>query len=193
MKRFACLLPALLLAALTSNAFADARGVAPKLVLRQLQWQQYGADGGVTGSAADTTYLSGATQDVDTTAVFDAGAVAFPGPTNSGASTGQGILSLIVWGSSATTFVSTDSLFVGVDVSPDGKAWTAGTIYGRIGAPATIAGAVVVPILLDGDASDAGQWLLAPYLRFRVRTDGNTAARMSGLKVGVAFRRWDNN
>ena len=191
MKKF---LTALLAAALCIGVFGTAAAqdrVAPKLKTVQLRWQQYGADGGTTGfSKADTTFLSGATQVVDTTETFDTRDVCFAGPGLSSSATAVGIGRLTVTSSRSNASPNVDSIFVAVDSSVDGLTWTSASAFS--GQLAAVAGDYAAKFVITFDSDDitlanVGQIGHAPKVRFRIRVDGNTAAAMAGAKAFLSY------
>jgi len=176
----------LLLALCASSAFA--LGAPPRVQgLRFGTWTPTGFE-----ASSDTTFISGATQQSDTTEAFNAANVYW----GSMGYDANGVTPVFrVWVSGS--FISVDSVFISVEQSFDKFHWinadpntpavggaAAGETKQALSVPFTWAGATGTVT-----ANPIGHsLLLAPYARFIIRSDGNTAARMAALKANVVYR-----
>lgn len=139
-------------------------------------------------ASSDTTFINGATQTADTTEAFNASFMDW------GANTldPNGIAPVLrLW--VAGDFISTDTVRVIVHQSFDKKYWwvASSTVNAgnqsqgtqqAFGIPFTYQASLGV---ITAPASNA--LIAAPYIRFSIAGDGNTAARMSGTRAWVAY------
>lgn len=84
---------------------------------------------------------------------------------------------------------NTDTLFVAVESSPDGTVWaTNSTFVGMVGTSGDeyISGVVTAGNATQGTTGAATTWM-QPYLRLRVRADGNTNGNFLGAKCYIIY------
>jgi len=150
-----------------------------------LKWRTSAANvAGYVDSLAAS--INGAVQTVDTTAWFSTADFDWQAISTANSATAQGAFR-IAFTSSANT--STDSLFVAVEASSDGVTPCSNTTFiGLVGVSGEeyLSGIVTT----DSDVQStvgAGSIWLQPYLRLRVRADGNTGALFAGGKVKIHY------
>ncbi len=182
---------ALMLALCASSAFALA---APQRV-QGLRFGTWTPQGFV--AEADTTFLNGASANT-ATATFEDTTDAFVTANCDWGSMGydaNGVQPVFrVWVSGS--FVSVDSVFVNVEQSYDKYYWFGASNNAAIGGGPNgfTRQSISVPFIWAGASGSVvnnptGHGVLAaPYARFIVKVDGNTAARMAATKVNVAYR-----
>jgi hypothetical protein len=178
----------------TDTASAQ-RGVAEKFRHKQIYWEQYGPTAGTgNGTKVDTVMFDGAVQTVDTTEAVNTSDWAFWGGNAPAVST-SGICRVGIWCSGDG--IAADSVFTAIDVAPTAKGpWqTGGTFVGGVGA--TSGDDYLTMVLLqevdlnDGVTTVAKLWG-QQWIRFRIRVDGNTAAKMSGARFYLSYPVWEN-
>lgn len=174
---------------------ARARSGEAKWRSKQLFWEQYGPTAGQgNGTKVDTVFFDGATQTVDTTEAVSTEDWAFT-QHNAPVVAASGIarVNIVCSGDG----IDADSLFVAIDVggSKNGPWQTGGTFVGGVGGTA---GNDILSMLLLGDIDDnsgvttASKLIGQPWVRFRVRVDGNTAAKWSGARFIVSYPTWQD-
>jgi len=178
----------------TGDARAQ-RGVAEKFRHQQIFWEQYGPTAGTgNGTKVDTVFLDGAVQTVDTTEAVNTSEWGF-WPRNAPVVAATAICRVGIWCSGDG--ISADSVFVAMDVGATkvGPWQTGGTFVGGV---AATAGDDFLSIVLLEDVDDnsgvttASKLFGQQWVRFRVRVDGNTAAKMSGARFLLSYPAWEN-
>ena len=212
MKR---LITGLLTAALCIGVFgaAEAQSNRYRLVTKQVKFGTWGPTGVVTSSLQDTsqTIFSGAA-DVDTTGPIDISNFAWEllGTVSGPASTVQS--GLKVWIVSDGAMDAVDSVYYGIEHSPDGVHWVrqngllaAGSVAWK-GAQAgqdqdgntgiTVSNAVSFNVSVDADningtsateVAGLGEWYLAPFVRLHIRTDATAGNLIGAARVMVSY------
>jgi len=185
MKRFLGACAVLVAATLAfSAAPADAQSnTVPGTPIR-LNWRTSAANtaGYIDSSTASINGAIGTTGTIDTTVAFSTAGFAWVNGLQG--ATAHGAFR-IAFTSSANT--STDTLFVAVESSPDGTVWcTNSTFVGLVGVSGEeyLSGVVTADNDLQGTAGAGTIWM-QPYLRLRVRADGNTGALFPTAKVWI--------
>lgn len=180
---------ALMLALCASSAFALA---APKRV-QGLRFGTWTPQGFV--AEADTTFLNGAsantatatfedTTDAFVTANCDWGAMGYD-PNNQ-----HPVFRVWISGS----FVSVDTAVVTCELSWDKLNWLSSGAAASYGVGGETKQAIVTPFYWTGTvanvsaASSGNALVIAPYARFIIKADGNTAARQAALRCHVSYR-----
>lgn len=168
--------------------FAASVFAAAPMRVQGLNWGTWTSTG--FDAVADTSFLNGAVQTSDTTDAFNLANVDW-GAMGYDANGTNPILRVWVQGS----FVSCDSIFVRAEQSFDKFLWfgdaASETSNGYGGQNQQ---AFSVPFSASGttggvSTNPSGSGLAwAPFVRFIVRTDGNTAARSAATTVRVAYR-----
>lgn len=193
MKRlFAAMLALVAAMAISSSASAN-----PPIhwTVEQLKWRTQvsgtNAQGYVDSLTASIQGAVGTTGSIDTTVWFPTSKIAVPvdGTTNT---TAQGLFKVWISNPSIGVFTSTDTLFIAMETSPDGVTPIPNTTFSNM--VVTTAGDDGVSLHFQED-SDAGNLnvFCAPYIRFRVRSDGNTGAIVPSAEIRIAFpTAWDN-
>jgi len=185
-------------AGLSSIASAGEDRALAKWKYKTASWEPWGATAGNglcttcgTGAKYDTTFFDGlgTTSTNDTTEAI---------PTNGWAwtagvtpNTASGYLRVFLYQNPPGFAVSSDSLFVAVDTAPTaGGPWIAGTTVGGVGCTT---GEVVqsIMLLIDSDSNagvaTADKLLGAPWIRLRIKGDGNTAAKFPGARIMIGY------
>jgi len=162
---------------------------AATLWTKQAKWALYGPTSGEAGTTADTTFLNGATQVVDTTEVIE-NYIDWPATLNSSpGQSGEIPFMAVDLVSTTGTVISWDSTFVAVDFKlPGSGKWVEGPIIGNYSS----GGGSGVHCVLKADPKNAAgtqhfPWLAGWDFRLRIRTDGNTAARLAGVECYVTY------
>jgi len=180
----------LLLALCASSAFASGK---PKI--QGLSWGTWTPQGFIASS--DTTFLNGANLTTsisnDTTGPFFTNDMdLFPTFGGADANASSPAFKFIV--SPSVANISVDSCFVIIQYSYDGYRWIDGAsvTQGLLGNP-TNNFAFPFAFHRIASASSVAQTTLpwASMFRFIVTADGNTAARMSGVRASVGYRQAD--
>ena len=132
---------------------------------------------------SSTASINGALQTVDTTEwiptqEFDLTGVG-AGAVNT---TAYGGIKVWIYG---TTFTSVDTLFIAMETSPDAVSPIGNTTFSNMVATTAGDDAVSIHIQADSDAGNLNLWG-APFVRFRVRADGNTGALIANAKIRIA-------
>ena len=126
----------------------------------------------------------GTTGTIDTTVAFSTADFGWQNGTGNG--TAHGAFRVALVGSVNT---QTDTIFVAVESSADGTTWcTNGTFVGLVGVSGEeyLSGIVTADADLQGTVGAGTVWM-QPYLRLRVRADGNTAASFLGAKCYIIY------
>lgn len=191
MKRLMALMGALALVAFTITP-VHAADVAVRAKPKQLFWEQYGPSTAGNGTKIDTVFFDGAVQTVDTTEAVNTADFAFALANQANGATASGLLRFGIWCSG--NGISCDSVFVACDTGPTSNGpWMTGTFVGGV-AGASDDDWLSIMLLTDTDdnsaASTASKLYLSPWVRFRVRVDGNTAAKMSGARALLMAPYW---
>lgn len=182
-------LPALAIA-LTGTAQADNTSALRTVSLGWPTWTPQGAT-----ALVDTTFLSGATQVSDTTgSISTADWDFFPFSRSDINSTAQAPF-FKLWVSG--TFISTDSMFVikqfsmdNINWESDGPTASAAASNQAYGTQQTLAYTPTCNFATTtDDYSGVTQNRPFPFMRFIVRVDGNTAARMTASRVFISYYR----
>jgi hypothetical protein len=182
-----------------STASAEDRAI-PKWKYRTLSWEGYGAVAGNgligtcgIGTKRDTTFFDGLETDsqIDTTEALSTQGFAFNAPLTPNTASGFARLFVYQNPNISRWAVSVDSFFVAVDTAPTQCGpWISGTFVGGV---ATTTGefAGSIMLLIDSDSNagvaTADKLLGAPWIRLRVRGDGNSAAKFPGARVMLGF------
>lgn len=138
--------------------------------------------GFVDSTQATVNHYLQTTATVDTTVAFDMSRVFLP--TESVVNTTvHGLFKVWV---SAPTFTSIDTIFIAMETSPDGTNWIPNTTFANM--IVTTAGdeAAGLHFQADSDAGNLNAWC-APYVRFRIRCDGNSGATAFDTQLRITF------
>ena len=187
MKRFlgAC---AVLVAAVALSA-APASAQTPVLWGRQqlkfrTQVAAQNSLGYLDSLTASINGAIGTTGTIDTTVAFSTADFAWANGAQG--ATVHGAFRIAFVGSVNT---QTDTLFVAVESSADGATWCSNTTF--IGLVGVSGEEYLSGVVTGGNATQgtvgAGTTWMQPYLRLRVRADGNTAASFLGAKCYIIY------
>ena len=197
MKRLTAVLAMLCVASL---AHAQSR-----LATTTPSWGTYTPQGFVPATAYpnDTTFINGATAQVDTTGPVSTADWDWTPYDNTTANITAPLAAFKLF--VAGSLVSYDTAFVFIEASMDGgTSWAAtatsayaltqigagGGTQQLLGSPVNLSAPTRGPLGLTSATATTGIHPL-PLLRFIVRGDGNTAARGSGLRLSIAHHRTD--
>lgn len=187
MKRIHSLFAVLFTVAAVLAASTPASAAIPKTV--QLKWRTSAVSvaGFVDSSTASINGAIGTTGTIDTTTFISTGDFDWAAMGGASPATINGCMRILFTG----TADDTDTLFVAVEGSVDGVNPTSSTTFLTINGTATVYDRNIAgPITCDSDAlvnSAGGNVWLQPYLRFRVRADGNTAATFLNARVYLRY------
>jgi len=157
----------------------------PAPAMKQIAWRTSAA---IAAGYVDsmTASINGALQTVDTTVAVSTADWDWTPPTDI-PSTAFGCARIAF---QSTNNTASDSLFYVQDNSLDGVNWSSSATF--IGDVVGTSGDKVLGSMLtcDGDALGslgAGKLYLWPYIRFRVRADGNTGALFAAAKMYLIY------
>ena len=169
-------------AILTFSSAFSAPGVQ---IVSDFRWTLNGAP----DSSART--LNGAVQQVDTLVAIDISRYDKLSPSQAVNTTAYGIGTIVV---TAATVANTDSMFLAYDVSYDGgKTFPGSSAFVGYAVANANDKVLTIPLQVDSDAawSAAGGLWSVPWVRFRLRSDGNTAALCTGVHLSISH--WEYN
>lgn len=129
-----------------------------------------------------TASINGAVQTVDTTAAFSMDRLMVPhdGAVNT---TAYGLFKVWI---SAPLFTSVDTLFIAMETSPDAVNWSTNASFSNMVVGTAGDEAVQLHFQGDTDAGVLNAWG-APFIRFRVRADGNTGSIAAASEIRITY------
>lgn len=172
-----------LVVGLVATLYAAVAAAGPQPVYKELlaRTSLAAAAGGFNDSTTAT--IGGDAVTIDTLQAFESKRIDWQGASGALNTTAHVIGHLFI--ESYGTVASFDSVFTAVDFGATATGpWVSGTL---VGTPLAAANDKLITVPVTADADAASNHHMAPWLRFRVRCDGNSAALFTAAKFRFAY------